>query len=109
MNASKCYHCQEGERREVLLIVFNRFCEFLKGAFCRISFISRGRNDRLKPGRLLNLTGHIQNKTGQFSISLLSYFTSSILQTLGLFIDSPGSFFYPVVKSYSSFMIGFCV
>ena len=38
-----------------LLAVFARFCRFSKGAFCRKSPVSTGRNDRLKPGKLLNL------------------------------------------------------
>ena len=38
-----------------LLAVFTRFSRFSKGALCRKSPISTGRNDRLKPGKLLNL------------------------------------------------------
>ena len=41
--------------KEILLAVFDRFCRFSKGAFCRKSPISTGRNDRLKPVKLLNL------------------------------------------------------
>ena len=41
--------------REILLGVSTRFCRFSKGAFCRKSHISTGRNDRLKPAKLLNL------------------------------------------------------
>ena len=54
---------------EILLGVLARFCKFSKGAFCRISPISTGRNDRSKPGELLNLIGRTGNKTGHFSIS----------------------------------------
>ena len=49
-----------------------------------------GRNDRLKPGKLLNLIGHIRNETRQFSMSLLLYSGSSICLNAGSFIDSPG-------------------
>ena len=52
--------------REVLLGVFNRFCRFPKGAFCRKSPISTGKNGRLKPGKLLKLIGHIGDKKRQF-------------------------------------------
>ena len=38
-----------------LLAVFAGFCRFSKGAFCRKSPFSTGRNDQLKPGKLLNL------------------------------------------------------
>ena len=55
MNAYKSHYCKEGEQREILLGAFNRFCRFSKGAFCRKSPISTGRNDELKPGKLLNL------------------------------------------------------
>ena len=55
MSTSKSHYCLEGEKREVLLGVFTGFCRFLEGAFYRKSPISRGRNDRLKPGELLNL------------------------------------------------------
>ena len=53
-------HIQEslllgGEQREILLAVFSRFCRFSKGAFCRKSPISMGRNDQLKPGKLKSL------------------------------------------------------
>ena len=53
-------HIQEssllGKRTKgILLAVFARFCRFSKGALCRKSPISTGRNDRLKPGKLLNL------------------------------------------------------
>ena len=55
MNTLKSHYCQEGERREILLAVFVRLCRFSKGAFYRKSPVSIGRNDRLKPGKLLNL------------------------------------------------------
>ena len=53
-------HIQESlllERRTkgILLAVFARFNRFSKIAFCGKSPTSRGRNDRLKPGKLLNL------------------------------------------------------
>ena len=56
-NIARCFH--------------THFSRSLKGAFFRISLISTGRNSRLKPGKLLNLIGHIGKKTGQFSLSLL--------------------------------------
>ena len=41
---------------EILLITLTRFCRFLKGAFRRKSPLSKGRSDRLKPGKSKNLT-----------------------------------------------------
>ena len=55
MSTSKSLYCQEGEQRQILVAVFVPFCRFSKGAFCRKSPISTGKNDRLKPGKLLNL------------------------------------------------------
>ena len=55
MSTSKSHYSQEGEQREILLAVFALFCVPSKGAFCRKSPISTGKNDRLKPGKLLNL------------------------------------------------------
>ena len=59
------------KQREVLLGVFTLFCRFSKGAFCRKSPTLTERNDRLKPGKLLNLIEHIGDKTRQFLVSLL--------------------------------------
>ena len=55
MYTFKSHYCQEGEQREILLAVFARFCRFSKGALCRKSLISTGRNGRLKMGKLLDL------------------------------------------------------
>ena len=44
------------------IVVLTRFCLFSKGTFCIKSPISRGKNDRLTLGKLLNLIGHIANK-----------------------------------------------
>ena len=55
MYTFKSNYCQEGEQREILLDVFARFCRFSNRAFYRNSAISTGRNDRLKPGKLLDL------------------------------------------------------
>ena len=55
MSAFKSHYCEEGEQREILLAVFARFAGFRKGSFCRKSPISTGRNDQLKPVKLLNL------------------------------------------------------
>ena len=52
-----------------MLAVFARFCRFSKGAFCRKSLTSTGRNDRLKPGKLLNLIWLIGDKKGCFNIT----------------------------------------
>ena len=71
MSTRKIQYCKEGEQREILLAVFARFCRLSKGAFCRKSPISTGSYDRLKPGKLLNLTGYVSDKTGQFSKSLV--------------------------------------
>ena len=73
MYTFKSHYCQEGEQREVLLAVFARFCRFAKGAFCRKSPISMGRNGRLKPGKLLDPIGHIGDIIRQFLISVLRF------------------------------------
>ena len=65
MKTCKCYHGWEEEQREILLGVLTRFYRFSKGVFFRISAISTGRNGRLRPGKLLILSGHIGNKTRQ--------------------------------------------
>ena len=83
MNTFKSHYCQEGEQREILFTVFARFCRFPKGAFCRKSPISTGRNDRLKPGKLLNLIEQIGDKIRQFSISLLRYSGTRIFSNAG--------------------------
>ena len=54
MSTSRGHYCL-GEQREILLAVFACFGRFSKGAFCRKSPFSTGRNDRLKPCKLLNL------------------------------------------------------
>ena len=54
MNTSNSHCYYEGKQGEILLDVCTPFCRFLKGAFCRKSHISTGRNDRLKTGKLLN-------------------------------------------------------
>ena len=54
MSTSKCHYCYERDERGIWLGVFNRFCRFSKGAFWRKYPISTGRNDRLKPGKLLD-------------------------------------------------------
>ena len=71
MNTSKSHYYYEGEQRETLLAVFTCFCRFSKGAFCRKSPISTGRNGRFKSGKFLNLIRHIGDKIRQLSISLL--------------------------------------
>ena len=55
MNTSKSYYCLEGEQREILLAIFAGFAGFQKGAFCRKSPFSTGKNYRLKAGKLRNL------------------------------------------------------
>ena len=66
MNACKCHYCKEGEKGDILVVVFFRFCRFWKRAFSLESPISTGRNGRLRPGKLLNLTALIGSKTRQF-------------------------------------------
>ena len=61
MNTSKCHYCKEGKQREILLVVFTAFSRFSEGVFNRKSFISTGRNDRLKLGKSLNLIEYIHN------------------------------------------------
>ena len=74
MNIFKCYYCQEGEQWEISLVVFNRFCRFSKGAFRSKSLIATERKGRLKTGKLLNLIGHVGNKTRQvFNIITLIF------------------------------------
>ena len=85
MYTFKSHYCQEGEQREILLAVIARFCRFSKGAFCRKSPISTGRNDRLKLGKLLNLTEQIGDRIRQFSISFLRYSGSRIFSNAGRF------------------------
>ena len=60
-------------------------CFRSKGDFCRKSPISTRRNDRLKPGKSLNLTWHIGHKTRQFSTSLLWCSGSRIFSNAGRF------------------------
>ena len=63
-------------KRKSYLLFFSRFlqvagfCRLSKEVVCRKSPLSTGRNGRLKPGRLLNIVGHIGVETRQFSISL---------------------------------------
>ena len=59
------------------------FYRFSKRALGRKSLLSTGKNCRLRPNELLNLIGHILNKTRQFSISLLGV---AFFQMPGLFL-----------------------
>ena len=59
--------------KEILLVVFTRFCVFLEGVFCRISPISLGKNGRSGSLKLLNLFGHIGDGAKRFSVLLLRY------------------------------------
>ena len=45
---------------------FHSFLQVSERAFCRKSLISTGRNDQLKPGKLLNLISHIGDKTSPY-------------------------------------------
>ena len=47
-----------------------------------------GRNGRLKPGKLLNVIGHVSNMTRLFSISLFVIQRAGFVQTPGVVIDS---------------------
>ena len=73
-------------RRKTLLVVTIRFYRFSTGAFCLKSPILTGRNGRLKPGRLLNLTEHTGKKSRQFPILLFDIQGSSILETMSLLL-----------------------
>ena len=57
-------------KRVTELVLFTRFCRFLGGTYCRKFPISTGRNGRLKPGKSLNITKHIGNRTTHFSTDL---------------------------------------
>ena len=37
MNTSRCHNCYREGQREILLVVFTRFCRFSRGAYFRIS------------------------------------------------------------------------
>ena len=54
-----------------LACCFYSFLEVFEWGFLQKFSTSTERKDRLKPGKLLNLIGHIGNKARQFSISLL--------------------------------------
>ena len=60
----------KGESCLLSALVFDRFS---KGAVCEKSLFSTGRNDRLMPDKLLSLIGHIGNRIGGFSVSVLRY------------------------------------
>ena len=99
MDTSKYHFCYEGEQKGIWLFVFTRVCKFSKWAFGRTSFISAGKKGRLKPGKLLNLIGHIRNETRQLSISLLWYSRRNIFQRRAAFCQTPGLLWiYPVAK-----------
>ena len=70
---------------ETLLAIFVYSCRFSKGAFCRKSLISTGRNGLLKPGKLPSLIRDTGNKTGQVSI----FREQHICQRHTFFIDLP--------------------
>ena len=57
---------------------FTSFCRFLKKPFCSKSPTSKGRMDRLTPGRSWNQIGHIGNKTRKFSTPSIWYSGISI-------------------------------
>ena len=63
---------------------FIRLCMFSSEAFSRKSQIATDRDSWSKLRELLNLTGHIGNKKGQFSILLLWYSRTNVFQTPGL-------------------------
>ena len=70
MYTFKSHYCQEGEQREICLLFSLVFAGSRKGLSAE-NVLLTGRNDRLKPGTLLNLTKYIGDKLRQFSISLL--------------------------------------
>ena len=72
MNKSKSHYCWEGEQWEILLGVSIVLADFRKGPSAEnLLFRREGMADRLKLGKLLNLIGHIGDRTRQFLISLL--------------------------------------
>ena len=85
MNTSKCHYCLKGEQREILIVVFTRFCWFSEGNFGTKSPISSGRNVGLKPIKLLNQIGYIGDKQDSFQFLEASFF-----QSPGLLILSRG-------------------
>ena len=89
MNTSKSHFFLEGEQREILLGVFTHFCRFSKGAFCRKSPISTGKNDQLKPGKF-DISG---TKQDSFQYHCFDIQVQGLFQTPGVFIDSPGRCF----------------
>ena len=90
MNTSKIHHCYEEEQREILLGVSTHFCRVSKGAFCSKSPISMGRNDQLKPAKLLNLIDISGIKQDSFQYHCFDIQVAGFFQTSGVFIDSPG-------------------
>ena len=62
---------QREQNKGNLAWCFHSFLQVFEKSFCRKSPVSTGRNDRLKPGKLLNLIRHIGHQIIQFSIALL--------------------------------------
>ena len=53
-----------------MLIVLTHFACFERD-FCRKSSVSMGKNDLLKPGKLLNATEHIRKESFQYILALI--------------------------------------
>ena len=68
---------------------FRSFFQVFERGGCRKSPISTGRNDRLKPGKLLNLIWHIRVKEDSSQHHCFDIQGSEFCQTPGVFIDSP--------------------
>ena len=64
MNGCKSYNCLEGKQREICSLFSFVLYVFERGF--RISPKSTEGNGRLKPGKLINLIGHIWNFIRQF-------------------------------------------
>ena len=70
------------KNRGNLLVISLVFVHFWKASFRREPPISTGRNSRLKPAKLLNLNGHIDNKMRRFPISYFDIQGAVALQTV---------------------------
>ena len=70
MNACECRYCLGGKQGKSCCC-FPSFLQVFECAFRRKSLILMGRKGQLKPGKLLNIIGHIGNKKKIFNIIVL--------------------------------------
>ena len=80
----------EGEQRDTLLAVFKILLVFEGGFVQKISHFDR-RNGLVNPSKLPSLIGHVGDKTRQFQYNCSDMEGAAFLQTLDLFINSPGT------------------